>query len=124
MIRKIDLDKDYETLSLWLKNHNKPSMNKDLFSDSGFMVDEIVAGFLYKTNSSICLVENFISDPTSKKNLRRAAINTLFKTIIDEAKSCGFKMMFTSVQLNSLHKNLKDLEFINLPNDKLMFRSL
>jgi hypothetical protein len=124
MIRKIELDKDYETLSLWLKNHNKPSMNKELFSDSGFMVDEIVAGFLYKTNSSICLVENFISDPASEKNARRTAINTLFKTIIEEAKSCGFKMMFTSVILNSLHKNLKEVGFVELPHDQLMFRSL
>lgn len=123
-IRKINLDKDYETITKWLKLHNKPILNKELLSDSGFMIDEIVAGFLYKTNSSVCLVENFISDPASEKNARRIAINILFETIIKEAKDLNFQFMFTAVQLDSLYKNLINLDFKELPNDKLMFRSL
>src|ERR1700677_5048562 len=113
-IRKIDLNKDYETLNKWLVGHNKPILSQDLYSDSGFMVNELVAGFLYKTNSSICLVENFVSDPASEKNERRRAINTLFETIIKEAKDLKFKMIFTAVELNSLHKNLIDIGFVDL----------
>lgn len=123
-IRKIDLNKDYEILTNWLLLHNKPIINKELLSDSGFIIDDIVAGFLYKTNSAVCIVENFISNPISDKNDRRIAINTLFETIIKEAKNLNFQFMFTAVQLNSLHKNLINLDFKELPNDKLMFRSL
>lgn len=123
MIRKIDLNKDYKILSNWLESHGK-FWPKSVFSDSGFMINEIVAGFLYKTNSSICLVENFVADPKSDKYARRTAIDLLFRTIIKEAKDLNFTIMFTSVYLNSLEKNLKDLEFQELPNDKLMFRSL
>jgi hypothetical protein len=123
-IRKIDLSKDYETLNKWLIGHNKPVLSRDLYSDSGFMINELVAGFLYKTNSSICLVENIISDPSSEKNERRRAINTVFETIVKEAKNLNFKMIFTAVELNSLHKNLIDIGFIDLQSDKLMFRSL
>ena len=124
MIRKIDLEKDYAILSQWLEGHSKPIFDKKLYSNSGFMVDEIVAGFLYKTNSSICFIENIISNPISEKNARRTAINTLFDEIIKEAKNEKFQMIFTAVILNSLHSSFIDAGFIDLPKDQLMFRSL
>lgn len=127
-IRNIDLDTDFKVLCNWLTDHNKPLISKDLYPPTGFMIQDekmdLVAGFLYKTDSKLCVVENFISNPIIAKDQRREAITLLFKTIIQKAQNDGFKIMFTSAILDSLIKQLNDLDFKELKTDRLFFRSL
>lgn len=126
--RKINLDTDYEVIANWLNLHNKPNMSRDYFSSNGYMInvngEDIIAGFLYSTDSNVCFIENFISKPGTEKMLRRMAIDKLFKVILEEAKDKGFKLILTCAELHSLMANLKEVGFRELPSNKVFFRSL
>jgi hypothetical protein len=126
--RKLNLDQDYQQINKWLIDHKSFGIDKDLLSDFGFMISDaqkdIVAGFLYKTNSKVCYIENFISNPNTEKQERRQGIRVLFETIINAAKTEGYKLILTFAELNSLIKELEDLEFKYLPSNKVYFRSI
>lgn len=127
-VRPIKLEQDYDLLSDWLKGHNKPVLDKGLYSDLGLMVShgniDLVAAFLFTTNSDICLIENFISNPKSLKFERREAINILIQKLVEKAKEFKSKLIFTSLDLNSLIQSFEKQEFKVLPTNKLYFRSL
>lgn len=104
--------KDYDKLTEWWKWWRFPVVDRSLLPDNGcggFMVEsdgvELVAGFLYFTNSSFALCEYIVSNPEVKdKELRNESIKFLIDEISKEAKANGVKALFTVVK----NKNLED----------------
>lgn len=101
---------DYETLTKWWKWWRFPVVDRELLPNNGlggFMVEEdgveIVAGFLYFTNSKFALCEYVVSNPKVKdRNLREKAIVFLINEITKEAKLNGVKCLFTSLKNSNL----------------------
>lgn len=101
-IRSIDIDKDYNTISKWCESYNMIPYAKDALSDAGFIIDDICAVWLYKTNSKVCYMENCIANKEIDKSLRNEGIDILFNKVIDEAKNNGYKFMVSSSNLSNI----------------------
>ena len=76
-------ESDYEILSDWWKAWSWPVMAKDMLPDNGtggIMVEHegenIVAGFLYWSNSKLVWLDWIISNPKSDKDIRQEAIGS------------------------------------------------
>lgn len=83
-------DLHYDMLKEWWEARNLMPVPQECLPAYGAVVDGIVAGFLYQTDSKVCMIENLISDKRSAKDERRRAIDSLIKHICQEAKRQGF----------------------------------
>ena len=107
---------DYKILSDWWKAWDWPVMAKDMLPDNGtggIMVEHkgenIVAGFLYWSNSKLVWLDWIISNPNADKKIRKQAIEMLILTAEQMVKDAGSKYMMSISRSNSLlkiHENI------------------
>jgi len=104
-------EKDYNILSEWWKAWGWPVMAKDMLPDNGtggIMIDNegenIVAGFLYWSNSKLVWLDWIISNPNANKKIRKQAIEMLIFTAEQMVKDAGSKYMMSISRSNSLLK--------------------
>jgi len=109
-------ESDYEILSGWWKAWSWPVIGKDMLPDNGtggIMVEHegenIVAGFLYWSNSKMVWLDWIISNPKSDKDIRQEAIKKLILTAESMTKEAGSKYMMSISRSNSLLKIHKEL---------------
>ena len=109
-------ESDYEILSDWWKAWSWPVMAKDMLPDNGtggIMVEHegenIVAGFLYWSNSKLVWLDWIISNPKSDKDIRQEAIKKLILTAESMTKEAGSKYMMSISRSNSLLKIHKEV---------------
>ncbi len=109
-------ESDWETLSDWWKAWNWPVMAKDMLPDNGtggIMVENegenIVAGFLYWSNSKLVWLDWIISNPKVSRDVRQEAIKKLILTAESMTKKAGSKYMMSISRSNSLLKTHKQM---------------
>ena len=109
-------ESDYKILSDWWIAWSWPVMAKDMLPDNGtggIMVEHegenIVAGFLYWSNSKLVWLDWIISNPKSDKDIRQEAIKKLILTAESMTKEAGSKYMMSISRSNSLLKTHKEL---------------
>lgn len=102
--RAIDLDKDHETLLKWWKGYSWPAVPKDALPQNGIMIEDLCAGFIYKTDSSIAWIEWIIGNPEASPQERRNALEALIPELVRKAREMGFKSIFGALKAGqSLH---------------------
>ena len=104
-------ESDYLILSDWWKAWGWPVMAKDMLPDNGtggIMVENkgenIVAGFLYWSNSKMVWLDWIISNPDADKKIRKQAIEMLILTAEQMVKEAGSKYIMSISRSNSLLK--------------------
>jgi hypothetical protein len=110
---------DYEVLVKWWKSWRWTAPEKDflpLNGLGGLMVytDEVdvVAGFVYTTNSKVAWSEFIISNFEVKdKIIRDNAIKILIQELSRVAKETGAKYIFTTVKNANLVNHYKEMGF-------------
>ena len=110
------LKEDYEELCSWWERWDWPILSKDMLpgeGTSGVMVSKdninIVAGFLYWSNSDLVWLDWIISNPDYKDEDKKQAIELLIQTAEEMVKSAGKKYMMSisrSKSLLNIHENL------------------
>ena len=109
-------ESDYEILTDWWKAWGWPILVKDMLPDNGtggIMVDNegenIVAGFLYWSNSKLVWLDWIISNPKVSRDIRQEAIKKLILTAEHMTKKAGSKYMMSISRSNSLLKTHKQM---------------
>ena len=109
-------ESDYEILSDWWKAWGWPPVVKDMLPDNGtggIMVENegenVVAGFLYWSNSKLVWLDWIISNPKINKAIKHEAIKKLILTAESMTKEGGSKFMMSISRSNSLLKIHKEL---------------
>lgn len=96
----------YPILAKWWNDHDWPAIPQDALPKTGIVItneeNPIVAGFLYKTDSTMAWMEYIVADAKSDKMIRSEALDMLIDCLLFIAKENGFKTVFTS----SVHPSL------------------
>tara|TARA_Y100000592_G_C5291074_1_gene230904 strand:+ start:129 stop:590 length:462 start_codon:yes stop_codon:yes gene_type:complete len=113
--RKIK-ESDWDMLVAWWKWWRWPIMPKDFLPENGtggLIIEKnktpIVAGFMYKTNSKVVILEWIISNPEYKNKDRKEAIELLINESENTSKKEGYNYMFSigrSKHLLDIHEKL------------------
>ena len=82
-----------EQLMMWAKQWGINQEVIDLLPTTGLIIEGICTAFLYETNSSLCMMEGFISNKEIDKELRDKALDEIVLALFDLAKLKGFKYM-------------------------------
>ena len=109
-------ESDYKILSDWWIAWSWPVMAKDMLPDNGtggIMIENkgenVVAGFLYWSNSKLVWLDWIISNPKTNRDIRQEAIKKLILTAESMTKEAGSKFMMSISRSNSLLKIHKEL---------------
>ena len=111
-------EKDYKTIAHWMSLRDRAPMPEWSIPPSGFIVDDVAAGFLTLTNNYVGILDFYISNPFSSSRERNQALDFITKELIEFAKVMGCKMITCSSQVNSIqsralkHGFKKDGDFI------------
>jgi len=115
-IEAFNSDKHYAEVSNWWKAESWPVVPLDCLSKTGIVVlsdgTPAAAGWVYKTDSSFCLLEFIVANPEVRREKRSLALTTLLDVSKKVATEFGFRSMFTSVHNESLGKRLEQGGFI------------
>jgi hypothetical protein len=77
----------------------------------GFIVPDVCAGFLYQTDSSICLFDGFIANPEARGEKRKAGLDAVTDALIISAKDLGFKSILAFTQNERIERRCERYEF-------------
>lgn len=102
---------DFEEINNWYYKRNLPSIPQHLLPPTGFIVPQIAAAFLYKTDSALAIIEGCISNPESFQEDRALALDLLLEQLVIEAKKEGFKMLMVSANKQSIIETCQEWEF-------------
>lgn len=129
MVRVFDFDKDYDILTTWWNAHGSRPPRPEHLSNTGIIVEvggnPVCAGFLYNTDSKICVFEFVVSDPEASKKDRSSALPALIEEIKLIARSRGYTLIYTSIAIKAYIKRLKAAGFIEVnQNQSHLFFSI
>lgn len=109
-IKRITTD-HYPLIRSWYEARNKPCPSVETLSNTGYMADGRVAGWLYLTNSNVAMVDGIISDPNTVPSLRRESLQKLSGFLVDMALMLGYTNIFGMTKHPSLDQMGKKLGF-------------
>ncbi len=123
-VRLIDFLLDYGDICNWWKEWNMPPIPVPFLPPTAFVAEyngeKVAAAFLYKTDSLVCCLDWFITNPKAPKRAVIAGIDAVIEEGGAHAKSAGYHFMYNSVEnrvvLNRLTKAGYELKEINRAN--------
>lgn len=119
-LRKIG-SKDFPLIVSWYKKHKQRVPDPRALSNTGFIADERVAGWIFLTNSNIALIEGIISDPDSIPSLRRESLNKLIGFMIDFCIASGYTQIIGITKHPRIEFIGKKYGFKTLPSHKVLY---
>jgi hypothetical protein len=95
---------DHETLQKWCSMRDMPPLNEELIPDTGFIVDDVAAGFLICMNNNMGMIDFYISNPYSDKKERDKVLDEITLELILTAKDVGMKQLICTTQNEAIKK--------------------
>lgn len=110
-------EEDYPKLVEWWKFWRFPAPGLDNLSDIGIICSidgiDVCCGWLYITNSNMCLIEFIISNPSVRDNgIRSTAIMGVIDELSISAKEMGYQIAYTTLTNKNLQKKYMDCGFV------------
>lgn len=114
---------DFSLIEGWWKARGFPPADPDLLPPTGFIVTgdsvPICAGFLFKTDAKIAILNHVVSTPTPMDSKDYStALNHLIAKMIHEARECGFKILTAACNIERLGKRYEDHGFFKTDSDE------
>lgn len=126
MVKLFNKDEDYEKIAKWWIDHDQVPCPIDLLPNIGFIVDDMVVGFLYQTDSGICFVESLVSKKDTNKEERREALDKLMDSLVEVAEGMKYKkIIFHTLHPRIEEQSLQTWKCIKHPgSNERFYRSL
>jgi len=87
---------DLDEMNRWYTQRGEPAIKVEMLPRLGFLVPGVAAGFLYQTDSSMALVEGFVSNPEALLCKRVKALHLILEGLTSAARGFGFKLVVGS----------------------------
>lgn len=100
IVSKFNFEAHSQSIQKWGLKYGFPLPAQEILPETGFIVEDLACGFLYKTNSKLAWLEWVFSNPEKPKEDRAKALDLIFKTIEQEAKSQGFLVLFSAAAIS------------------------
>jgi hypothetical protein len=121
--RDFTFERDYDIIHAWWNAHGSFPPKPEHLPSTGIVIEAdrepVCAGFLYQTDSAICVFEFVVSDPNAEKAIRDAALSFLIQAAKEWAKSLGFTLIYSSVKGLKYISRLEKEGFIKADEDQV-----
>lgn len=89
-------------LENWFKQWGFDPKIIDYLPTTGFVIDDVCAAFLYKTNSKVCYIDGFISNKKAKKTIKEYCLNRVIESCLQLAVKEGFTKVMAQTKLETV----------------------
>jgi hypothetical protein len=103
---------DLPVIQDWISSRNGDGPDDWVFPTIGRVVDGLAAGFLYRTDSGIGLMELFASNPAANPILSGHAIEEVADAIIEDAEEAGLRGLMIVTKHNGIEQCAKRRHFV------------
>lgn len=103
-------EQHFEQVRDWLRFWKEEMVPRAL-PENGFVVPGKAAGFLYRTDSSIALIENLVAAPGLSREERSEAVDAVVTAVIERANELGFEMLVGYTVLDVVVKRAQRFGF-------------
>jgi hypothetical protein len=100
----------FDQVRAWMQFRNE-DITPDALPQTGFVIPEKAAGFLYRTDSSVAWIEGLVAAPGLSREERSEAVDAVVAAVCQEAKKLGFKMLLGYTVLDVVVKRAERLGF-------------
>lgn len=100
VFRRDDLDE----VNAWHACHGMPTLLPAAIPNLGFITPGVAAGFLYETDSNICLIEGFVSRPGCGPKARHHALNEITDALLSTATERCFEHAIAICRNSAIEK--------------------
>ena len=116
LARLFDKNTDYQMISKWWELHGSFVPHEEHLPNTGFVIEfnklPVCAGFLYRTDSKICVFEFVVSDPEATKEVKNVCLNELITQVTAWSKENKFSLIYTSIAIPRYISRLIEQGFI------------
>lgn len=105
------VQEDYDVIRRWYAQHGKPAPPYDVLPTYGLIDTKIACGFLITTDSSVGILDFYISNPISKRSDRSYALDKITSGLIDHGKRLGLRYFQCSTQVEAIRERAKEHGF-------------
>lgn len=85
--------------------------DRELYPRIGFIVSGVAAGFLFRTDSGICFLDGYISNPNTDREAREKALDEITDRLLLAAKDHGFTKAMAYTQNAAVRRRCERYEF-------------
>lgn len=127
IIEKIELEKHFKILKEWWLERGAEVPFKEFFPKTGFIISgdngvRICAGFLFKTDGNIAIINHIVSNPLPmEKKVRDQAMDLIIEALVSEAMSCDFKLVTAASNVEKLNERYEKHGFIKSDTNETHF---
>lgn len=111
MIARRFKEADYKTIARWYRERDIAPPRFELLPSTGFIVNDVAAGFIYLTDSALCLVDGLISNPDCSPLRVGRALQLLSKVLVGQAIKCGAQGVVVLTKSRTIAKLATSREF-------------
>lgn len=109
-MRKYDV-KDLDHINAWNSERKDPLFTPGDLPKNGMIEPDVAAGFLFKTDSEIAILENFVSNPNATPFDVSKAIDKIVEELEQTAKAFGYFKLAAFTHVRSIGSRLERLGF-------------
>jgi hypothetical protein len=95
-------ERHHATLCKWLSFYDMEPIEAAHLPPTGFVVEGLAMGFLYKSDSKAAQIETLISNGYAPREARDAATDLVVEAIIAEARASGFLVLLGITSLDAV----------------------
>lgn len=95
----------------WFQEYDE-AVTQDELPQLGYIVPGKAAGFLYRTDSSLCWIESLVASKQLSKEERSEALDAIVMALARDARRLGFKTMMGLTQLEAVVQRALRLGFV------------
>ncbi len=99
-VQRFDPTLHYDAFCAWTRWYQMTPLALPFLPPTGFVVDGVAMGFLYKTDSKMAWIENLSANPVLPREQRTCGLDLVVAAIIEESRAQGFEVLigYTNVQ--------------------------
>lgn len=116
VIRFFDSELDYAEYNRWWMLYGSRAPQLKFLSENGFVVSSngvrAAIGFVYQTDSKMCVYEFVVCNPEVSKLERSEALDMLIRAAKQWAKANGYEFIYTCANIGRYKKRLLDSGFV------------
>ena len=98
-------EEDIDEVNDWFEDRGEAGIALPVLSRTGLIVPGVACGFLYATDSRICFLDFYITNPLAAKGLRHGALKEITRQLLETAKERGYLLVMGA----SSHKVIQGL---------------
>lgn len=116
LVRRKYQPKDYEIYKEWWEYFKSKPPHPRYLPETGLVIEvnniPVCLGFLYHTDSKICMFEHYICNPKAEKELRDKGLNYLIDSVIEWKNKSEYDMIYTSINNKKFISRLEERGFL------------